>query len=587
MNPEELDLSVVLVNYNGADCLPAALEALARNTSTESVEGIVVDSGSTDGSWQDVPKLWDRARAIRFDENIGFCVGCNRGAEAARGRLLAFVNFDSVVEEDWDRPLRELLEDPSIAVATGLTLSEDGQTLESVGLGLAPNTAAYGRQWGMPRSAAPDEPIEVAAASGSLMMVRRADFLALGGFYEPIFMYGEEADYCLRARGKVVLHPASAARHEFGHASGPHQSPLADLLVVSQPPAERRAPSLDPGTRRIGARLGRLRRDDACPGAKPPGAERDLQGLAGRTAPDGPRAPEPLPAGAPGGDPPARVVQARPSPSSGASVGRDGPRLAPDVSETPVPRSILLVAQLTPPSGLIAARRASAFAKYLGRLGHRVTVLTSRTSGEGDIEGAAEVVRTGDALTTRLNWRRSHFKSLSGGDQSGYGAPSRLESLVVPDLAVGTWLPFALPRAISLARKQDFDVVLTTLAAAVGPSRRARSRAARLAVDRRAARRLDVRAASCALALEGAAQAGRRAREEGRGQGERNDRRHRADRRGPERAPRRARRADHERLRPGGRARRERCRLVARSGTPFDRPHGPDRGGEEQCWSRW
>ena len=32
----------------------------------------------------------------------------------------------------------------------------------------------------------------------------------------------------------------------------------------------------------------------------------------------------------------------------------------------------------------------------------------------------------------------------------------------MPDLAVGTWLPFALPRALSLARKGDFDVVLTT-----------------------------------------------------------------------------------------------------------------------------
>jgi glycosyltransferase involved in cell wall biosynthesis len=126
------------------------------------------------------------------------------------------------------------------------------------------------------------------------------------------------------------------------------------------------------------------------------------------------------------------------------------------------PRSILLVAQLTPPSGLIAARRAGAFAKYLGRLGHRVTVVTSRTSGEGGIEGAAEVLRTGDALATRLNWRRRHFEALSGGDQSGYSPPSRLESLVVPDLAVGTWLPFALPRALSLAWKQDFDVVLTT-----------------------------------------------------------------------------------------------------------------------------
>jgi glycosyltransferase involved in cell wall biosynthesis len=125
-------------------------------------------------------------------------------------------------------------------------------------------------------------------------------------------------------------------------------------------------------------------------------------------------------------------------------------------------RSILLVAQLSPPSGLIAARRVGAFAKYLGRLGHRVTVLTSRTSGEGTIEGAAEVVRTGDALATRLNWRRSHFEAMSGGGSSGYSPPSRLESVVVPDLAVGTWLPFALPRAVSLARTGDFDVVLTT-----------------------------------------------------------------------------------------------------------------------------
>jgi glycosyltransferase involved in cell wall biosynthesis len=124
-------------------------------------------------------------------------------------------------------------------------------------------------------------------------------------------------------------------------------------------------------------------------------------------------------------------------------------------------RSIMIVAQLTPPSGLIAARRAGAFAKYLGRLGHRVTVLTSRASGEGTIEGAAEVVRTGDALATRLNWRRRHFEALTGGE-SGYSPPSRLESVVVPDLAVGTWLPFALPRALSIARKDDFDVVLTT-----------------------------------------------------------------------------------------------------------------------------
>jgi len=56
------------------------------------------------------------------------------------------------------------------------------------------------------------------------MMVRHAEFLALGGFYEPIFMYGEETDYCLRADGRIVLHPASAIRHEHGHAAGPARS---------------------------------------------------------------------------------------------------------------------------------------------------------------------------------------------------------------------------------------------------------------------------------------------------------------------------------------------------------------------------
>jgi GT2 family glycosyltransferase len=56
------------------------------------------------------------------------------------------------------------------------------------------------------------------------MMLRREEFLALGGFYEPIFMYGEEADYCLRVPGRVVLDPRSAVRHRQGHASGPHRS---------------------------------------------------------------------------------------------------------------------------------------------------------------------------------------------------------------------------------------------------------------------------------------------------------------------------------------------------------------------------
>ncbi len=223
---EQVELSVVLVNHNGAGCLPATLEALARHTETEHAEGIVVDSGSEDGSWREVEQHWDAARSIRFEENIGFCAGCNRGAAAARGRLLAFVNFDARVEPGWDSPLRELLDSTGTAVATGLLLRSDGDELEAAGLEIAPNMATYGRLEGTPRGGAHASPFEVSAASGALMMVRRDDFLGLGGFWETLFMYGEEADYCLRAPGRVMLDPRSAIRHAHGHAAGPALSDI-------------------------------------------------------------------------------------------------------------------------------------------------------------------------------------------------------------------------------------------------------------------------------------------------------------------------------------------------------------------------
>jgi glycosyltransferase involved in cell wall biosynthesis len=125
-------------------------------------------------------------------------------------------------------------------------------------------------------------------------------------------------------------------------------------------------------------------------------------------------------------------------------------------------RSVLLVAQIAPPSSLVAARRVAAQCKYLARADYDVTVLTSIASGEGPIEGAHDVVRTTDALTSRLNWRRGQFAALGGASSESYKPPSRLASVVVPDLSLGTWLPFALPAARRLARERQFDCVLTT-----------------------------------------------------------------------------------------------------------------------------
>ena len=101
--------------------------------------------------------------------------------------------------------------------------------------------------------------------------------------------------------------------------------------------------------------------------------------------------------------------------------------------------------------------------KYLARLGHRVTVLTSVMSGSGPVPGAAATIRARDLLVSRLNWRRASFAALKGESLAAYaGTPSALSAWVIPDLEIVGWIPFALPRALALARREHFDCVITS-----------------------------------------------------------------------------------------------------------------------------
>jgi len=121
---------------------------------------------------------------------------------------------------------------------------------------------------------------------------------------------------------------------------------------------------------------------------------------------------------------------------------------------------VLLVAQFSPPSFVVAARRVAGMTKYLSRLGYPVTVLSSEESGDGPIEGAAEVVRTPDLLASSLNWRRR--RAAAPGKASTASPPSPLESVVVPDISAVSWAPFAQRAARRLVRRKDPDCVITT-----------------------------------------------------------------------------------------------------------------------------
>jgi glycosyltransferase involved in cell wall biosynthesis len=128
--------------------------------------------------------------------------------------------------------------------------------------------------------------------------------------------------------------------------------------------------------------------------------------------------------------------------------------------------TILLVTYFYPPSTTVGARRPHGLAKYLERLGYRVVVLTAGTWGARPAgeEVASEVVRSGDLMGSRLNWRRANFRTWAagGGGEDYVAGSSRLAQVIVPDVMLVTWLPFALAAAARLSRRRAIDCAVTT-----------------------------------------------------------------------------------------------------------------------------
>lgn len=93
-------VSIVVLNWN---CYPVVLEAVASATAQQgvTVDLIIVDNGSGDGSLHELKRRFPKARFIEMGFNSGFTGGMNAGTDAARGDFVLWQNADLVLADDY------------------------------------------------------------------------------------------------------------------------------------------------------------------------------------------------------------------------------------------------------------------------------------------------------------------------------------------------------------------------------------------------------------------------------------------------------------------------------------------------------
>jgi GT2 family glycosyltransferase len=210
---------VVVAWQNDPGAVVALVESLTSQTCAPE-EVIVVDNEPTAPVAAALAASGVGVRVLRPGRNVGYAAACNAAAAEARGEWLFFVNPDAQVSPDAIGRLLAATDDDTAIVGAQVLLPDS----ERVNAGDNP-LHVCGMSWsGRYLEAREDGPPRaVAVASGAALMVRRADFEALGRYEPDYFAYYEDVDLAWRARlagRKVIFCPRATVRHEYEFAKG-------------------------------------------------------------------------------------------------------------------------------------------------------------------------------------------------------------------------------------------------------------------------------------------------------------------------------------------------------------------------------
>ncbi len=226
-----MDASIIIPLRDNLKFTEACLASLEETEGEISREIIVIDNASTDGTAEFLRRKSadGTVRVLRNDPPLPFAASCNRGARAARGEYLVFLNNDTEALPGWLDAMMKCARSVPGAGAVGAKLIYPENTVQHAGIAFYYSEKyrrvnPYPIFKEFPRNApAVSKLREYQAVTGACLLTPKRVFDETGGFDERFINCFEDVDYCLRLREngyKVIYTPEAELVHYESRTAG-------------------------------------------------------------------------------------------------------------------------------------------------------------------------------------------------------------------------------------------------------------------------------------------------------------------------------------------------------------------------------